>query len=440
MDAGGRFRNMEKGFDLGQAMAEADRCLLCHDPPCSKGCPAETDPGTFIRKLRLKNVTGAIRTIKSNNILGGACGVLCPASRLCERECCATGIARPIEIARIQRALIEHSWKIGFAPVSASAERPERVAVVGSGPAGLSCAAECAREGLRVTVFEQRPEPGGVIRYGVPAYRFDKDFLSHEIADVERLGVQFRCGARIKGAEGLRDLVADGFDAIFLAPGLWAAETLFGAKKIGGVYSSVDFLALLREERFELLGENIEGKDVAVLGGGSVAMDCAQSCVKLGARNTHLVYRRSFREMPAEEEERLASLRLGVHFLLLNQPEGYVEDGGGAAKSLTLARTKLDEPDASGRRAPVKISGSDWRLDVQAVVEAIGNRPDSAQWSDALEVDGRGLIVADARTGRAAESLTYAGGDIVRGPGLVVEAVQDGKRAARALLEALGER
>ena len=236
-----RFKVMEKGLDLAQAMAEADRCLLCHDPPCSKGCPAETDPGTFIRKLRLRNVTGAIRTVKSNNPLGGACGVLCPTPTLCEKACSATGISRPVEIGRIQRALVEHSWKIKMSVTDTSASRPEKVAVVGSGPAGLSCAAELARHGFSVTVFEERGEPGGVIRYGVPAYRFDTDFLKHELADIESLGVKFVCGTRIDGARGAENLLSQGFQAVFLAPGLWGAERIPGRGKgqrslhLGGV-------------------------------------------------------------------------------------------------------------------------------------------------------------------------------------------------------------
>lgn len=188
MDSAALFHRMEKGFDIAQAVAEADRCLLCFDPPCSRGCPAETDPGSFIRKLRLRNVTGAIRTIKVNNILGGACGVLCPASRLCEKECSATGIGRPVEIGKIQRALVEHAWKIGFQPLPRPSASRGKVAVVGSGPAGLSCAAELALGGYAVTVFEERAQPGGMIRYGVPTYRFDVEFLRNEMADLEHSG------------------------------------------------------------------------------------------------------------------------------------------------------------------------------------------------------------------------------------------------------------
>jgi NADPH-dependent glutamate synthase beta subunit-like oxidoreductase len=426
---------MEKGFDFTQALAEADRCLLCHDPPCSKGCPAETDPGTFIRKLRLRNVTGAIRTIKQNNALGGACGVLCPTPRLCEKECAATGIGRPIQIGKIQRFLVEHGWSVGFKPYGQPVPRKEKVAVVGSGPAGLSCAAELAREGVQVTVFEQRAEPGGVIRYGVPAYRFDRTFLRNELQDLRDLGVRFKCGSRVEGAAGAQKLLDSGFQAVFLAPGLWGAERLKAPAKTKGVYTSVDFLAAVREERFEELGRQLKGKAVAVIGGGSVAMDCAESALKLGARDVYLVYRRSYAQMPAEREEREAAQGLGVHFLLLNQPTGYLTDGSGRVRGLRLLRTRLGEPGPDGRRKPVEIKGSAWTLEVSLVVEAIGNRPDEADWSALVKTDGRGLVLAGARNRRTSARRVFAGGDLVRGPALVVEAVQDGKLAARAILD-----
>ncbi|HVP18258.1 MAG TPA: FAD-dependent oxidoreductase [Spirochaetia bacterium] len=432
-----RFSVMEKGFDLPQAMAEADRCLLCHDPPCSKGCPAETDPGTFIRKLRLRNVTGAIRTIKTNNPLGGACGVLCPTPRLCEKECSATGISSPVQIGKIQRALIEHSWKTGSPVVEKAQSRPEKVAVVGSGPAGLACAAELARQGFAVTVFEERAEPGGVIRYGVPAYRFDADFLKHELAGIESLGVKFVCGTRIEGARGAEKLLSEGFKAVFLAPGLWGAERIPGGEKTKGVFTSVEFLAALRDGGIRELGDRIEGKSVAVIGGGSVAMDCVQSAIKLGAQDAFLIYRRSFSQMPAEEDERVAALRLGAHFLPLSQPVRYVTDSQGRLQGIALVRTRLGAEDSSGRRSPSEIKGSEWTLPVDAAIEAIGNTVDSADWSGAVKVDRKGLILTDARTGKTSAKTVFAGGDIVRGPGLVVEAVQDGKIAARAIREAL---
>lgn len=432
-----RLDHMTEGFSLAQAIDEAGRCLLCHDAPCSKGCPANTDPGTFIRKLRFKNVTGAIRTIKENNVLGGACGVLCPTSRLCEKECSATGIGLPIRIGDIQRALVEHSWKIGFKPYAKPVARSEKVAIVGSGPAGLACAAELAKTGVRVTVFEQRAEPGGVIRYGVPGYRFDRDFLEREIEDLRFLGVEFACGKRIDGAKGAKELLAEGYRSVFLAPGLWKAVALPEGKGISGVLDSASFLSMLRDGEVAELARRFEGKDVVVIGGGSVAIDCAESAKKLGARDVYLVYRRSFVEMPAEESECVVALREGIHFVMLNRPVGYSADQKGLLSGLKLRRCRLGAEDGSGRRSPEDIAGTDWILDAQIAVEAIGSVPDGADWSAEVKTDGRGLILADAETGSTSAKAIFAGGDIVGGPGLVVEAVRDGKAAARSILEAL---
>ena len=439
---------MSKGLDLAQAIAEADRCLLCHDAPCSEGCPADTKPAEFIRKLRFKNVTGAIRTIKTNNIMGGACGVLCPTSRLCEEKCSAMfksqnrpdGADQPIQIGKIQRFLVEHSWQRGFKVFETPEPRSEKIAVVGSGPGGLSCATELAKDGYQVTVFEARPEPGGVLRYGVVSYRFDLNFLKKEMADVEALGVKFQCNSPIQGKNSAEKLLQDGFDAVFLAPGLWDAATIKPAgKDIEGLFSSVDYLAALRDGRFKDIEKQIKGKTVAVIGGGSVAMDCIESAVKLDPKDVYLIYRRSYSQMPAEPDERIEAQEAGVHFLLLNQPLDYVTDKKNRLKGLKLLRTRLGDPDESGRRRPEPIDDSEWIMDADVVIEAIGNKaPDeSSEWYPNVKVDGKKLIKADPETGRTSVAGIFAGGDIVRGPALVVQAVQDGKVAARAIKEYL---
>jgi len=439
-----KFKHMSKGLDLAQAIAEADRCLLCHDAPCSEACPADTRPAEFIRKLRFKNITGAIRTIKQNNILGGACGVLCPTARLCEEKCSAMfksqnrpeGADRPIQIGKIQRFLIEHSWQRGFKVFEKPTPRSEKVAVVGSGPGGLSCAAELAKDGYQVTVFEAKPEPGGVLRYGVVSYRFDMDFLEHEMEDIKALGIKFKCNTAVSGEAGAEKLLQDGFDAVFLAPGLWEAASLKPAgRDIDGLFSSVDYLAALRDGRFGEMEKKIQGKTVAVIGGGSVAMDCIESAVRLAAKDVYLIYRRSYAQMPAEADERIEALEAGVHFLLLNQPLDYLTDDQNRLVGLKLVRTRLGEPDESGRRRPENIPGSEWRMDVAVVIEAIGNiaAEDSAQWYPHVDTDGQRLIKVDPQTGRTSVDGIFAGGDIVRGPALVVQAVQDGKVAAAAI-------
>ncbi len=443
-----KFKEMSKGFDLVQAIAEADRCLLCHDAPCSGACPAETQPADFIRKLRFKNITGAIRTIKENNILGGACGELCPTSRLCEEKCSAMfqsqnrpeGADRPIQIGKIQRFLIEHSWDRDFKVFAKPAPRAEKIAVVGSGPGGLSCAAELAKDGYQVTVLEAKPEPGGVLRYGVVSYRLDLNFLEHEMDDIKSLGIKFECNAPVQGKEGAEKLLEEGYDAVFLAPGLWEAASIRPAgKDIDGLFSSVDYLAALRDGRFEEMERKLQGKTVAVIGGGSVAMDCIESAVRLGAMDVYLIYRRSYSQMPAEADERIEAMEAGVHFLLLNQPLDYVTDDQNRLTGLKLVRTRLGEPDASGRRAPEMIEGSEWVMNADVVIEAIGNiaAEDSPKWYPNVDIDEKKLIKVDPETGKTSVEGIFAGGDIVRGPALVVQAVQDGKVAARAIKDYL---
>jgi NADPH-dependent glutamate synthase beta subunit-like oxidoreductase len=445
-----KFKEMSKGLDLAQAIAEADRCLLCHDAPCSEACPADTQPAEFIRKLRFKNITGAIRTIKENNILGGACGVLCPTASLCEEKCSAIfksqnrpeGADRPIQIGKIQRFLIEHSWERGFKVFENPTARREKIAVVGSGPGGLSCAAELAKDGYQVKVFEAKPEPGGVLRYGVVAYRFDMNFLEKEMADIKTLGVEFECNSAVRGKQGVEKLLQNGFDAVFLAPGLWEAASIKAAgKDIDGLFSSVDYLAALRDGRFEEIERKIQGKTVAVIGGGSVAMDCVESTVRLDAKDVYLVYRRSYSQMPAEADERIEALETGVHFLLLNQPLDYITDDQNRLTGLKLVRTRLCEPDESGRRRPENVKGSEWIMDADVIIEAIGNiaADDSPEWYPNVDVDDKKLIKVDPQTGKTSVDGIFAGGDIVRGPALVVQAVQDGKVAAAAIKEYLQE-
>ncbi|MGD8519770.1 MAG: NAD(P)-dependent oxidoreductase [Desulfobacterales bacterium] len=450
MSSANKFKEMRKGFGLAQAIAEADRCLLCHDAPCSEGCPADTQPGEFIRKLRFKNITGAIRTIKQNNILGGACGVLCPTHRLCEEKCSAMfksqnrpeGADHPIQIGMIQRFLVEYSWERGFKVLEKAEPRKEKIAVVGSGPAGLSCAAELAKDGFQVTVFEARPQPGGVLRYGVVSYRFDMNFLEHEMEDVKALGVEFQCGSPIQGKEGAEKILKDGFDAVFLGPGLWDAVTIKPeGKEIDGLFSSVDYLSALRDGRFEEMENRIKGKTVAVIGGGSVAMDCVESAARLEAKDVYLIYRRSFTQMPAEPDERIEAQEAGIHFLLLNQPVDYLSDKKNRLTGIKMVRTHLGDPDASGRRSPEAIEGSEWVMDVDLVIEAIGNKApeESPEWYPNVAVDERKLIKVDPDTGQTSVAGIFAGGDIVSGPALVVTAVQDGKVAALAIKESLNK-
>jgi glutamate synthase (NADPH) small chain len=432
---------MNERYDFSRAMAEADRCLLCHDAPCSKGCPANTDPGKFIKKFKMQNIKGAIRTIKENNILGGACGILCPTSRLCEKECASSNLDRSINIGKIQDFLVRHGRDIGFKVFEKPDAVLEKVAVIGSGPAGLSCSAELAKKGYQVTVFEKMDEPGGVLRYGVPSYRFSKNYLKEELEDIINLGIKFECSHPIKEEAEAEILLDQGFSAVFIATGLWDAAAILDEKP-KGVYNSVDFLASPHTENADIVKEEVKGKKVAVIGGGSVAMDCAGFAQTLGAADVYLIYRRSFAQMPAEQDELVETLENNVHFLLLNQPKGYVTDNDGFVAGMKIARTQLAAAQGSQRRSPAEVEGSEWILDIDFVVEAIGNKAfeNSDRLYPGVEVDSRKLIKASLDDCKTSKPGIFAGGDIVRGPALVVNAVQDGKIAAGTIDSYLQQR
>jgi len=432
---------MIERYDFSRALAEADRCLLCHDAPCSKGCPANTDPGRFIKKFKMQNIKGAIRTIKENNILGGACGILCPTARLCEKECASSHLDRPINIGKIQDFLVRHGRDIGFKVFDKPEPTLEKVAVIGSGPAGLSCGAELAKKGYPVTIFEKMDEPGGVLRYGVPSYRFSKEYLKEELEDIIDLGIKFECSHPIKEEAEAEKLLDKGFCAVFIATGLWDAAAIFDAKP-QGVYNSVEFLSSPHTADPDLVKDQVKGKKVAVIGGGSVAMDCAGYAETLGAADVYLIYRRSYAQMPAEEDERIETLEKNVHFLLLNQPKGYVTDDNGLVTGISIARTQLAPAQGDQRRSPVEIKDSEWVLDIDLVVEAIGNK--AFENSDTLypgvEIDSKKLIKASLDDCKTSKPGIFAGGDIVRGPSLVVNAVQDGKTAAGTIDSYLEQR
>jgi NADPH-dependent glutamate synthase beta subunit-like oxidoreductase len=268
------------------------------------------------------------------------------------------------------------------------------------------------------------------------------NFLENEMRDIKALGIEFKCNTPIEGNRDAEKLLQEGFDAVFLAPGLWEAASINSTgRDMAGLFSSVDYLSAIRDGRFAEIKNKIQGKSVAVIGGGSVAMDCVESAVRLDAQDVYLIYRRSYSQMPAEADERIEAQEAGVHFLLLNQPLEYVTDDQNHLMGLKLARTRLGEPDASGRRRPEIIENSEWIMEVDVVIEAIGNiaAEDSPQWYPNIAIDDKKLIKADAETGKTSVDGIFAGGDIVRGPALVVQAVQDGKLAARAIKEYLAK-
>ncbi len=423
---------MEKIFTMDQVIAEAARCLLCYDAPCSQACPAGTQPDRFIRKVRFKNIKGAIATIKTNNPFGGVCGTICPTSCLCEEGCLASGIGNPIKIGKIQEFLVRYGWEIGFNAVSPQKQSGKKVAVVGAGPSGLTCAAELARIGYRVVVFEKESKAGGMLWYVIPEERLSKEIVAREIAEIESLGVQIRCNTSISTQDAIQSLFQQGFEAVYLATGAWKCIELDIPGRCDGVTDAISFLRLAKEKstQFESL---VKDKLVCVIGGGDSAIDAGLVALWRGAKDVFLLYRRSFKEMPASIEARELALREGVHLLFLTQPLEYVSKDG-KVTGIRVARCRLGEPDESGRRKAVLIPQSEHYVPADVVVEALGLVPDdSVRGFSRLSFDSLNrIIVKDAHGATGVEGV-YAGGDVVRGASLVVRAVGDGKKAASAI-------
>lgn len=429
---------MEPCFTPDQAFAEAGRCLLCFDAPCNKGCPACTDPGTFIRKLRLRNIKGAIATVKNNNILGGVCGALCPVSGLCEKECAATPIDRPIQIGKIQRFLIEYSHKLKFAPLAKKNSNNKKIAIVGSGPSGLSCAAELAKEGFSVDIFEKKPKPGGMLRYLIPEHRLSVEFLDEELKDIYLLGVNIKCNSPVESEIDLQQLLKNGYKAIYIATGTWGIKNLGLESDYDGFYNAEYFLERCKSSNKSDMVKILEDKTVCVIGGGDTAIDAAETASKLGANDVSIIYRRSFTQMPGDENGKIEALKSGINFIILTQPVKYLFEGG-RITGIEAVRNKLGSPDSSGRPRPVPIEGSGHIISTDIIIEAVGFEPDadSKMLFEKLKLSEKGLIVIGEKTGRTSKKNVYAGGDITRGPSLIPEAVADGKRAAKSILEGM---
>lgn len=424
---------MEPVFTPDQAIAEAGRCLLCFDAPCNKGCPADTDPGAFIRKLRFRNIKGAISTVKNNNILGGICGILCPTCNLCEKECSATSIDRPIQIGKIQRFLIEYGWKLKFNPITKKSAKNIKIAVIGAGPSGLSCAAELTKEGFKVDIFEEKSSPGGVLRYLIPDYRLSKDFLNKELKDINSLGVKIKCKSPISSEKGIVKLFNRGYKTVYIATGTWQPALLGIESGFRGIYNAVDFLekSKIRRSDAQTL---LKDKVVCVIGGGDTAINTAETAKRFGARDVTIIYRRSFRQMPGNEREKITALKSGINFLVLTQPVKYAAKRG-KITGIEVVRNRLGVRDSSGRPRPIPVKNSNHIIDTDIVIEAIGLNPSESNnpLFAGLKLSEKGLIFVDGKTGMTSRKNVYSGGDIVRGPALIVEAVADGKRAARAI-------
>lgn len=395
------------GFTHRTAMEEAARCLLCHDAPCSQGCPAGTDPAKFIRSIRFRNVKGAAETIRENNILGGTCARVCPYDRLCEEACSRCGIDKPIQIGKLQRYAIEQEKVFKMKILKAPAKKKAaKVACVGAGPASLAAAAELAKAGYKVTIFEREEKAGGVLTYGIVPSRLPQAVVDHDIAQVKGLGVKFELGKEVKAAD------LEEYDAVFVGTGLWGANLpKIEGIELAGVYSAVDFLKAARTQKTAF----DPGKKVLVVGGGDVAVDCAVSAKLLGAEDVKIVYRRTLEEAPGNMTEFQYALSLGIGITT------------GMAPAAIKGADKVEAVEFKGFRD----EAAQLVLSADTIVFATGQTAEDQTVVAPVKIADKGLIKAPK--GKAGGKF-FAAGDIVNGGKTVVEAVAAGKEAADAMI------
>lgn len=443
----GNFKEVSFGLDEERAAIEAQRCLECKNPVCQNGCPVNIDIKSFVQLILKKDYSGAVNKIREANYLPAICGRVCPQETQCEVECTLGKKHDPVAIGKLERFVAD--WEMlhnAFNAPHIGEQRDEKVAIVGSGPAGLTCAAELAKLGYRVTIFEALHAVGGVLRYGIPEFRLPKEILDVETERIKALGVEIYTNFLVGRTATIDELFDEwGFSAIFLGTGA-GTPTFMGipGENFSGVYSANEFLT-----RVNLMGafkfpENDTpvkiGKRVAVIGGGNTAMDAVRTAKRLGAEKAYLVYRRSRHEMPAREEEIHHAEQEGIEFLLLTNPKQILGTEENWVRGLECQRMELGEPDDSGRRKPLPIKGSEFVLEVQTVIEAIGQKPNPIiqATTPGLKTGKRGTVEVDS-TQLTSRAGIFAGGDLSRGGATVILAMRDGKEASKAIHNYLEE-
>lgn len=445
------FQEVALGYSEAAAVAEAERCIQCKKAPCREGCPVEVDIPAFIAKIKQRDFAGALDKIKEKNSLPAVCGRVCPQESQCEKYCTLAKKWEAVAIGRLERFAADHETNIAKlltkshqeeSPATAKNGASGRVAVIGSGPAGLTVAGDLVKLGYQVTIFEALHLPGGVLMYGIPEFRLPKDIVQKEIEYVRQLGVEVKTNMVIGKNSSVDELMADGYDAVFIGTGAGLPYFMeIDGEHLNGVYSANEFLTRTNLMKAYLFPEHLTpikiGRRVAVVGGGNVAMDAARTALRLGAAESMIVYRRSEKEMPARREEYEHAVEEGVQFHFLTSPTEVVGNEAGWVTGLRCLRYELGEPDASGRRSPVAIAGSEHILEVDTVVMAIGQGPNPLIGSTTpdLELNKRGNIVADPSTGVTSKPGVFAGGDIVTGAATVILAMGAGKKAAKAIDE-----
>lgn len=439
------FNEVALGYTRENAIREASRCLQCKNMPCVEGCPVNITIPAFIKKIKEGDFMGAIHIIKETNALPAVCGRVCPQETQCESKCVLGKKGEPIAIGRLERFAADYEAQLGDIRAPEVAKPTgKKVAVIGAGPAGLTVAGELSKKGHEVTVFEALHKAGGVLVYGIPEFRLPKAIVQREVDYVSKLGAKIKVDTIVGQAITVDELFEQGFDAIFVGTGAGLPYFLnIPGENLNGVYSANEFLTranLMKAYLFPEYDTPIRvGSKVAVIGGGNVAMDSARVAKRLGADHVYLVYRRSRAEMPARAEEAHHAEEEGIDFRLLTNPVRIVGDEQGWVKGIEVVKQQLGEPDASGRRRPVDIPGSNYIIDVDVVIVAIGQGPNPilTQSGAGLELRKSGNIVADPETGKTSRKGVFAGGDIVTGAATVILAMGAGRKAAAAMDEYL---
>ena len=437
------FEEVCLGYNMEEAQEEAGRCLQCKNPQCQKGCPVSIDIPSFIKEVEEGNIAEAAKVIGKSSALPAVCGRVCPQESQCEGKCIRGIKGEPVSIGKLERFVADWSRENGVEPEEPQAANGKKVAVIGSGPSGLTCAGDLAKLGYDVTIFEALHEPGGVLVYGIPEFRLPKEsVVKHEIENVKKLGVKIETNVVIGQATKIEELLnEEGFDAVFIGSGAGLPRFMgISGESANGVFSANEYLTrsnLMKAFRDEYDTPIVAGKKVAVVGGGNVAMDAARTALRLGAE-VHIVYRRSEEELPARVEEVHHAKEEGVIFDLLTNPVEIIEDEKGWVKGMKCIRMELGEPDASGRRKPVEVAGSEFELEVDTVIMSLGTSPNPliSSTTVGLDTDRRKCIVAD-ESGKTTKEGVYAGGDAVTGAATVILAMEAGKAGAKGIHEFL---
>jgi len=440
----GNFNEVALGYTEEQAKEEANRCLQCPKPQCIQGCPVEIDIPAFIKAIREGKFDEAIMKIKEKNSLPAICGRVCPQEEQCQKFCVIGKVGDPVSIGRLERFVADWERERGFTMPERATPTGKKIVVVGAGPAGLTVAADLAKLGYEVVIFEALHLPGGVLVYGIPEFRLPKSIVQAEVNYIKKLGADLRLGYLVGRTYTIPELLKSrGFDAVFIGTGAGLPQFMgVPGENFGGIYSANEFLIrvnLMKAYAFPAYDTPIRiGKHVVVIGGGNVAMDSARSALRLGAEEVCIVYRRSREEMPARKEEIENAEEEGIICKFLAAPTRFIGDEKGWVKAMECICMELGPPDESGRRRPVPVKGSEFVMDVDTVVVAIGRTPNPIiqRTTEGLQVTKWGTIVAD-ENGKTSLEGVYAGGDIVTGEATVISAMGAGKKAARAIHEYL---